>query len=57
MKNVLVIYAHPDEQSFNAAILKEVAAGIKASGNNYHVIDLHKENYNPVMTLAEMKGD
>jgi NAD(P)H dehydrogenase (quinone) len=57
MKNILVIYAHPDEQSFNAAILKKVVAGIKASGNNYHVIDLYKENYNPVLTLAEMKGE
>jgi NAD(P)H dehydrogenase (quinone) len=57
MKKVLVIYAHPDEKSFNSAILKKVIAGIKKSGNNYHVIDLYKENYNPVMSLAEMKGE
>jgi NAD(P)H dehydrogenase (quinone) len=57
MKSILIIYAHPDEKSFNAAILNKAIAAIKASGNKYSVIDLYKENYNPVLTVAEMKGE
>lgn len=57
MKNVLIIYAHPDEQSFNAAILQRVAETIKALGNEYTILDLYKEQYNPVLTAAEIKGE
>lgn len=57
MKTVLIIYAHPYEQSFNAAILQKVIATIKLSGNNYTVVDLYKEKYNPVLSAAEMNGE
>jgi NAD(P)H dehydrogenase (quinone) len=57
MRHILIIYAHPDEQSFNAAILHKAIHTIETSGNTYRVIDLYKENYNPVMCLAEMKGE
>ena len=56
MKNVLIIYAHPDEKSFNAAVLNQVVTTLKAGGNKCSVIDLYKEEYNPVLTAAEMKG-
>jgi NAD(P)H dehydrogenase (quinone) len=57
MKNVLIIYAHPDEGSFNAAILNKAVDQLKRAGCAYSVIDLYKENYNPVLSKAEMKGE
>jgi NAD(P)H dehydrogenase (quinone) len=57
MKNILIIYAHPDENSFNAAILNQAITQLQAAGRPYHVIDLYKENYNPVLTKPEMKGE
>lgn len=56
MKNVLVIYAHPDEQSFNHAVLDTVVDTVKQAGHRCVVLDLYQRGYNPVMTLAEAKG-
>lgn len=57
MKNILIIYAHPDESSFNAAILQQIKDLLNAGGHAFNVVDLYKENYNPVLTKAEMKGE
>jgi NAD(P)H dehydrogenase (quinone) len=57
MKNVLIIYAHPDEESFNAAILNTAVDQLKRTGCVYSVIDLYKQNYNPVLSKAEIKGE
>lgn len=57
MKHILIIYAHPDESSFNAAILTETISQVEQNGHSYDVIDLYKENYNPVLSKTEMKGE
>ncbi|MBC7888435.1 MAG: NAD(P)H-dependent oxidoreductase [Ferruginibacter sp.] len=57
MKNILIIYAHPDEQSYNAVVLNKIVSTIKVSGNRYQVIDLYKEGYNPVLSTKEMRGE
>jgi NAD(P)H dehydrogenase (quinone) len=57
MKNALIIYAHPDETSFNAAILAQTILQLQTDGHAYTVIDLYKENYNPVLSKTEMKGE
>lgn len=56
MKHVLIIYAHPDETSFNHAILQMAKRTVKAGGHHCSVIDLYKLGYNPVMNAAEAKG-
>lgn len=56
MKKVLIVYAHPDERSFNAAVLERTVKTVKEAGHHCIVIDLYKEGYNPVMTAAEMRG-
>lgn len=56
MKTVLIVYAHPDQLSFNAAILKTVIKAVTASGNKYMLLDLYRENYNPVLSMAELQG-
>ena len=56
MKNVLIIYAHPDEASFNAAILQTTISKLVAAGHSYTVLDLYKAGYNPVLNKEELKG-
>lgn len=46
-----IIYAHPYDGSFNKAILDEV---IKCVGDEYYLIDLIKDGFNPVMSEEEL---
>lgn len=61
--SVLVIYAHPDPESFNHAIYEQVVRGLKDKGQSYDVIDLYKEGFDPVLVhnqekkRSEMKND
>jgi NAD(P)H dehydrogenase (quinone) len=57
MNNTVIIYAHPDENSFNAAILKQTVLQLELQGSMFTVIDLYKENYNPVLSITELKGE
>jgi len=52
---ILIIYAHPYPGSFNHAILKTVTDTLQNSNHDYEVIDLNKENFNPVLTEEELK--
>lgn len=52
----LIIYNHPYKESYNHAILESVIKGIKKAHGDYEVIDLDKENFNPVMTSADLLG-
>lgn len=56
MSHCVIIYAHPDSTSFNAAILGTVIQQLQRSGASYKLIDLYKEAYNPVLSKDEMKG-
>jgi NAD(P)H dehydrogenase (quinone) len=53
---VLIIYAHPDNKSFNHAVLETAITALKESGKSFQLIDLYAENYNPVMNAEEVKG-
>jgi len=57
MKNFLIIYAHPNPESFNGAIRNRITSVLSASSVPFQVIDLYAENYNPVLSLAESKGE
>ncbi|MEW6467929.1 MAG: NAD(P)H-dependent oxidoreductase [Bacteroidota bacterium] len=52
----LIIYAHPDENSFNHAVLETVKKTFEQNNKPYKVIDLYELNYNPVLSLEELKG-
>jgi NAD(P)H dehydrogenase (quinone) len=56
MKKFLIIYAHPNPDSFNSAIKTRVVNTLEKVNVSFKVIDLYSENYNPVLSLAEMKG-
>lgn len=52
----LVIYAHPDSQSFCHAIKEEFVEVLKAHGKEVVVRDLYAENFDPVLRNKELKG-
>ncbi|WOO88658.1 NAD(P)H-dependent oxidoreductase [Mollicutes bacterium LVI A0078] len=55
MKTV-VVYDLPYEGSFCHAILESVVEGQTDNGNEVDVIDLHKDEFNPVMSGKDLLG-
>ena len=49
--NHLIIYAHPNAQSFNHAILESIIAASK--GHEVHVRNLFELNFNPILDWQE----
>jgi putative NADPH-quinone reductase len=53
---VLVLYAHPVESSFGAALHEVVVARLRARGHDVDDCDLYAEGFDPVLTRAERLG-
>ncbi|MCX7342025.1 MAG: NAD(P)H-dependent oxidoreductase [Hyphomicrobiales bacterium] len=53
---VLVLHAHPNPESFNAALYRQVVAGLSARGHGVDACDLYDEDFQPVMSRAERLG-
>ncbi|MBC7435233.1 MAG: NAD(P)H-dependent oxidoreductase [Bdellovibrionales bacterium] len=51
--HVLVVYCHPVETSFHAALHREVVDKLLAAGHTVDDCDLYAEEFNPVMSRAE----
>lgn len=51
---VTIILAHPWHGSFNKVILDTVVKKFDNENKPYQVIDLNKDNFNPVLTEAEL---
>ncbi|MGG4608010.1 NAD(P)H-dependent oxidoreductase [Providencia sp. Me31A] len=58
---VTIIYAHPWEGSFCKFILDNITKGLLEKKKKYQLIDLHEDNFNPILTKEELalysKGD
>jgi putative NADPH-quinone reductase len=50
---VLVLYAHPLEDSFAAAIHAEVLAGLREAGHEVDDCDLYAERFDPVLSAED----
>lgn len=46
--NVLIVYAHPEPASFNAALCERAYAALTKVGHHVVVSDLYREGFNPV---------
>lgn len=46
---ILIVHAHPDPESFNAAVLERIQAGIDRERHELHVLDLYREGFDPVL--------
>ncbi|MDR2084594.1 MAG: NAD(P)H-dependent oxidoreductase [Bacteroidales bacterium] len=49
-----IIFAHPWHRSFNKAILDTVIEALSEEYTEYQIIDLHKDNFNPVLSEEEL---
>ncbi len=50
---VLVVFAHPVETSFSAALHRATVESLKAAGHEVDDCDLYAEGFNPVMSRQE----
>jgi len=53
---IFVLYAHPVEDSFNAAVHTAAVETLKAAGHEADDCDLYAEGFDPVLTRAERQG-
>lgn len=54
--NILVLYAHPVETSFNAGLHRMVVERLTAAGHSVDDCDLYAENFDPRLTRQERLG-
>jgi NAD(P)H dehydrogenase (quinone) len=47
---VLIVYAHPNPQSFNHAILESFTKGLSEAGHTYEIVDLYAIKFNPCLS-------
>lgn len=53
---VLVVFAHPCPESFNAALCSTVMESLAARGHHALLLDLNSAGFNPVMSAAERRN-
>jgi NAD(P)H dehydrogenase (quinone) len=53
---VLVLHAHPDPESYNAALFRRTVEALRAAGHEVDACDLYEEDFQPVLTRAERRG-
>ncbi len=51
--NVLIVYAHPNPESYNASIFKLVSSELKNTIHQIKCLDLYEENFQPSMSCSE----
>jgi len=50
---VLVVHAHPDPDSFGAALRDAALRGLTTAGHDVTLLDLEAEDYQPCLTVAD----
>ena len=50
----LIVFCHPKEDSFSAAVLHEVTARLDTAQAKYRVRDLYRSNFTPVLTAHDL---
>lgn len=51
---VLIVFTHPNSNSFNHALLEKISAGLKQSGHEVKVKNLYQEKFNPVLDSDDL---
>jgi NAD(P)H dehydrogenase (quinone) len=51
--NVLIVYAHPEPTSYNAALKNAAVESLKERGAEVRISDLYGMNFNPVATMSD----
>ena len=55
--HILIILAHPNENSFNHAIANQAAQTLRKNGHEVVFHDLYKENFEPRLPAEEIPKD
>ena len=55
--NVNIIIAHPNPDSFCHALLQSFVDGAKEADHKVYIIDLYKDQFDPIISLDEMRGE
>ncbi|MGI9500781.1 MAG: NAD(P)H-dependent oxidoreductase [Geminicoccaceae bacterium] len=50
---IAVVYAHPVDTSFNAAVFREVRKALEGKGHEIKVLDLYRMSFDPVLSVDE----
>ena len=50
---ILIVYAHPVDTSFGAALYREVRATLERGGHELRALDLYEMNFDPVLSRDE----
>jgi len=51
---VLIVFTHPNANSFNHALLERVSSGLKRAGHEVKIKDLYQEGFNPVLSSEDL---
>ena len=51
---VLIVFTHPNSNSFNHALLEKISAGLKQSGHEVKVKNLYQEKFNPILDSDDL---
>jgi NAD(P)H dehydrogenase (quinone) len=54
-KKVYLILAHPHKNSLSYASFENIKKGLESAGHEIKTLDLHEENFNPVLVFNENK--
>jgi NAD(P)H dehydrogenase (quinone) len=49
----LVVYCHPNPNSFNATVRDTVIEGLKSTDHEWKLVDLYADGFNPIMSLTD----
>ena len=52
---VLIVFTHPNQNSFNHALLENITAGLEEAGHEVKVKDLYQEDFNPILSGDDLK--
>ena len=54
---ILVVLCHPREESLTAQVANAFIKGAISNGNEVELVDLYKENFNPVLNIKDEPND
>ncbi len=55
--NILIVYSHPNLNSFCGALKDAFAEGAQNAGHDISLVDLYAENFQPVLPQSELAGE
>ena len=50
---ILIIYSHPNPESFNHAILENLVNSLQDSSHEFEIVDLYNDGFNPILKMDD----